>query len=55
MNELNHKFGHRNIDRYVIDENDIIVCTLSQMARNRMEELFIEFELAVCMYLNANK
>ena len=55
MNKLNHQFGHRNIGRYFIDENDIIVCTLSQMAPNGKGELFIEYELAVSMYLNANK
>ena len=55
MNKLNHQFGHRNIDRYFIDENDIIQCTLSHMAPNREEELFIEFELAVCIHLKANK
>ena len=55
MNKLNRQFGHRNIERYSIDENDIIVCTFSKMAPNGKRELFIEYELAVCMYLNINK
>ena len=35
---------HKNIARYFIDENNIIVYTLLQMAPNG--ELFIEYELA---------
>ena len=50
MNKLNHQFGHRNSDKYFIGENDITVCTLTQIAPNRKEELFIEYVQIGCMY-----